>query len=166
MRRKRRRTEEPLANPVSLNFDIPRKYQYIVLYDSGPEDPRSILALGHTDLVPFLGGDLLFGDGTFDVTPLMFFQLCTVLCQVGASFPPCVYFLLPNKTEETYSGMFNILKIIAPFVFPQKVLVDFEQAAANAYTSAFPQAHIKGCFFHSSQSILRKVSSLGLKQSY
>ena len=62
--------------------------------------------------------------------------------------------------------MIDILKIIAPFVAPQKVLVDFEQAAANAYTSAFPQAHIKGCFFHSSQSILRKVSSLGLKQSY
>ena len=43
--RKRRRTEEPLANPVSLNFDIPRNYQHIVLYDSGPEGPRRILAL-------------------------------------------------------------------------------------------------------------------------
>ena len=80
VRRKRRRTEERLANPVSLNFDIPRKHQHIVLYDSGPEDPRRILALGHTDLVPFLGGDLVFGDGTFDVTPL-FFQLHTIHCQ-------------------------------------------------------------------------------------
>jgi len=62
--------------------------------------------------------------------------------------------------------MIDILKIIAPFVAPQKVLVDFEQAAVNAYTSGFPQAHIKGCFFHLSQSILRKVNSLGHKQSY
>jgi len=90
----------------------------------------------------------------------MFFQLYFMHCQVGASLPPCVYFPLPNKTEETYFRMIDILKIIASFVAPQNVLVDFEQAAVNAYTSGFPQAHIKGCFFHLSQSSLRKVNSL------
>ena len=74
-REKAWRTEEPVAYSVSLNFDIPQNCQYIVLYDSGPEDPRRILTIGHTDLVPLLGEDPFFGDGTFDVTP----QLCITL---------------------------------------------------------------------------------------
>jgi len=43
--------------------------------------------------------------------------------------------------------MIDILKIIAPFVAPQKGLVSFEPAAVNAYASRFRRAHMKGAFF-------------------
>ena len=61
------------------NFDIPQNYQHIVLYDSGPDNPRRILTIGHTDLGPLSVEDFVFGNGTFDVTPLIFFKLYITL---------------------------------------------------------------------------------------
>ena len=43
------------------------------------------------------------------------------------------------------------------------ILADFENAAQNAFRLAYPNANIKGCLFHLSQSVLRKVGELGLK---
>jgi len=64
----------------------------------------------------------------------MYFQLHTIRCQVGVSFPSFIYFLLPNTAVETYCGMIEILKIIRRFVAPQNVFVGFEQAGMSALT--------------------------------
>ena len=80
------------------------------MYDSGVDDPQRMLALGRYDLVNCLQSELWMGDGTFETTPLIFFQLYTIHAKVGNSYPPCIYFLLPNKTAETYTRMTEILK--------------------------------------------------------
>ena len=86
--------------------------------------------------------------------------------KVGNNYPPCVYFLLPNKTQETYSKMLEALRELIPNADPQIILLDFENAGQNAFRKTYPNASIKGCLFHLSQSVQRKVAQLGLKNKY
>ena len=72
----------------------------MILRDSGQDDTARILALGNKDTLPFLHDDFIFDDGTFDVAPLVFCQLCTVHCRIGNSYPPCIYFLLQTKFRK------------------------------------------------------------------
>ena len=45
-------------------------------------------------------------------------------------------------------------------------MVDFEAALWRALTVEFPDASIKGCTFHYSQAIWRKVQEIGLQKAY
>ena len=51
---------------------------------------------------------------------------------------------------------------------PQYVVLDFELAAHNAWTAARPgnPPQIRGCFFHFSQCLWRKLQNLQLQQLY
>lgn len=166
MRRERKKTNAVTPNPRNKNFEIPAEYDDIVLYDSGQNDDMRILAVGHRDILHHAQSGLWFGDGTFEIVPTMFFQLYTVHCKVGNNFPPFIYFLLPNKTEGTYVRMIQALKELVPNVFPERILLDFEMAAINAFKNEFPTSNISCCFFHLSQSVIRKVTELGLKVRY
>ena len=44
--------------------------------------------------------------------------------------------------------------------------MDFEQAAINAFHAVFPNSTLKGCFYHLSQNIYRKVQAGGLQERY
>ena len=166
--RAKRRAGNPVdPNPLNLNYEIPQKYQNVVLHDTGMDDPERILILGSRELLHVLNiEDVWLGDGTFAVVPTVFFQLYTVHVKVGNNYPPCVYFLLPNKTQNTYARMLSALKTILPDADPGVILVDFESAAQNAFRQTFPNATMKGCLFHLGQSVLRKVGELGLKVEF
>ena len=45
-------------------------------------------------------------------------------------------------------------------------MVDFELAVLNATDALFPDSSKKGCFFHFSQAIFKKIQSLGLQVRY
>ena len=45
-------------------------------------------------------------------------------------------------------------------------MLDFEQGAINAFRSRFPEASIKGCFFHLCQNVYKHVQSNGLHTRY
>ena len=76
-----------------------------------------------------------------------------------------MYFLLPNKTKETYDRMFTAYKQLIP-VEPRKLLLDFERAAHEAFHAVYPNVPTVGCFFHLRQSVQHKVQELGLKLRY
>ena len=48
----------------------------------------------------------------------------------------------------------------------QKILVDFEKANMNAVLLAFPEAEIKGCYFHLCQNLVMMIQSVGLKSEF
>lgn len=60
---------------------------------------------------------------------------------------PCIFALLPNKSQETYTRMFRCIKDQIPNFKPQYLKVDFETAAINAMKDIYPSAQISGCFF-------------------
>ena len=161
-----RGSASPQPNPDNCDFIIPEKYKDNILYDSGVHDPERMIAIGDRQLVSELDSETLYGDGTFDKVPNIFFQLYTWHVKVGNSYPPCIYVLLQRKDTQTYVKMLQILKSIVPSLNPQKVLVDFEKACMNAIHLEFPDTEIKGCYFHLCQSVIRKANSLGLKTLY
>ncbi|XP_046357291.1 uncharacterized protein LOC124135785 [Haliotis rufescens] len=49
---------------------------------------------------------------------------------------------------------------------PVTVQTDFEQAAIRAIETEVPAARVRGCYFHFTQAICRKVQDLGLAVPY
>jgi hypothetical protein len=70
---------------------------------------------------------------------------------------PTVYALLPNKSQNTYVSLLNQLKKIKPTLSPKSIMSDFEMGSTNAFKEVFPNLKQKGCHFHFSQYIWRKI---------
>lgn len=101
------------------------------------------------------------------VVPNLFFQLYSIHFNfINGICPAAVYCLLPNKSAETYSRVHDALKNLIPTAAPGSILVDFERAAINAFSTAYPTAQVRGCYFHLCQSVVRKVNEVGLKIDY
>ena len=64
----------------------------------------------------------------------MFLSIVQVHALACGDILPCLYILLPNKTQATYCGLFNVMKSLMPQVQPSSVTLDFEKAAMNAMT--------------------------------
>ena len=52
------------------------------------------------------------------------------------------------------------------FAQPTHMLMDFEKAAANGFSHFWPNTDIKGCFFHLTHNIFRKIQAEGLQVEY
>lgn len=91
-------------NPATANFFIPESYGDLILHDTGAYDSERILAIGDNNLLSELRKDFIFGDGTFDKAPSMFYQLYTWHAKVGNNYPPCIYFLLKKRISIRIRG--------------------------------------------------------------
>jgi hypothetical protein len=98
-----------------------------------------------------------FLDGTFSITPSLFEQLYTIHAIKHNKNIPLVYVLLTRKTENLYTRVFNSLFDLNENLNPDSVMLDFELAAINAISSVFPNAVIKGCYFHFRKAIYRHI---------
>ena len=81
---------------------------------------------------------------------------------------PCVFGLLPNKTENTYNRFFEEVRNAVRGLGngPVEVLLDFERAGINAIQTQFPTAQVYGCFYHLSSNIWKHIQSSGLQAHY
>jgi len=61
--------------------------------------------------------------------------------------------------------MLNEVKriIIVP---SERIPLYFDSAAINAFRSAFPSATVTSCYFHLTQSVMRKVNETGMKEDH
>jgi len=48
----------------------------------------------------------------------------------------------------------------------ERILLDCGSVAVNTFRSAFPNATVTGCYFHLTQSIMRKVNEFCMKEDY
>ncbi|CAF1259425.1 unnamed protein product, partial [Didymodactylos carnosus] len=83
---------------------------------------------------------------------------------------PLVWVLTSARYELVYNEIFSTLKSKAEkyretFAL-EFVYLDFEQACINAVESEFPAATIRGCWFHYTQCLYRKIQKLGLSTLY
>ena len=104
--------------------------------------------------------------GTFKIVPELCFQLYTVQVQALSSIVPCLYILLPNKTEVTYRHVLDAIKVFTPLVNPETITTDFEKAAITAALDTFPNVEVHGCFFLLCQNIFRKLQTTGHQERY
>lgn len=96
------------------------------------------------------------------VTPPLFYQLFQVLAERGTYVFPIFYALLPNKSQQTYTRLFQLIFDLRPDMLPDAISVDFELAIWNAARTVWPGISISGCLFHLHQAFVRKISAEGL----
>lgn len=143
--------------------------QPFLLADDGTE--QKILVFSTDQNLEILSAsEHVFLDGTFKVAPPFFKQMYTLHVHYLGQMIPVVFALLPCKTQEVYIRLFGIISRLChdrrlPF-HPRQIQTDFEMAAICAIRISFPLADIRGCFFHYTQAIWRKVQTLGLAGAY
>ena len=80
---------------------------------------------------------------------------------------PCIYALLPDKSEDTYRRFFEEVRNTLDLEHsPQDIMIDFEIAAINAVAAinAFEGTEMKGCFFHLCLNLWKRIQRSGLQQ--
>ena len=153
--------------PIDMSFTFPDQFQDLILFDSGSGSDRLILLRKRELLDGLARAKLWLADGTFKVVPSLFFQLYTMHFELVPGInSAAVYCLVQNKTQAVYVRILDVIKRMIPLANPEKILLDFGNAAINAFTAAYPNARILGCYFHLTQSILRKVNNIGMKSDY
>ena len=106
-----------------------------------------------------------FVDGTFKVCPQIMFQIYTIHPQINGRILPCIYALLPNKTEETYTILFReVEQHVANS--PTDILTDFERAASNSVRQVYLNTELKGLFNHFASDIWKHIQNIGLQKHY
>ena len=110
-------------------------------------------------------------DGTFDSAPSIFQQLYVIRVPLGESAVSCVYAFLSSKTQATYEELLTaVLDRCCDLGFqpdPTTIITDFEQATINAVSNTLgSDVQSRGCFYHLTQSMWRKVQQLGLVTLY
>ena len=163
--RKVRENQNVIPNPQNRDEIpvLPLEYQQtasgeqFLIYDSGVGDAERIFIFASESGLRLLSEcDYWYGDGTFKVCPDLYFQLYTIHGQQNGNIYPCVFALLPNKTANTYVRFFQE-------VFnrvdnqPADILLDFERAAINAIQHLNGNIDVKGCFYHLSSNIWKKI---------
>lgn len=173
-----------LPNPTNPNdlIQLPQRYQTttdgrrFLLWDSleaqiednseETQPPRMLLFATDECLALLKANVNWLFDGTFKSSPNAFYQVFTLHCLHANGAVPCVYALLPDKTQETYTTFFEVVNQKAEHPRPETVMCDYELAAMNAVRTVFPDVQVTGCFFHLKQSIYRQAVDGGLRQQY
>ena len=92
--------ENPI--PSDRHFDIPQEFADFILHDTGKEDSERIIVFGDRFMLTELETSKFWlADGTFKLSPTLFYQIYTIHASVMETTPACVYAFLPNKTEKT-----------------------------------------------------------------
>lgn len=115
--------------------------------------------------------DTIYMDGTFSACPALWDQVYIIHARSGMTSYALLYALLPNRQADTYARLFAKIKEkvqerLNLTLDPAKIQTDFELAAIRAVEREFPNAEIKGCYFHFCQALWRKVQDLGIAVRY
>ena len=157
MRRTLRRIRQSAGVNVLEPYRLTKEGQPFLRYE---EDGMMIFA--SDDDIKFLSeSSHVFGDGTFKIAPNGYVQQYTLHAYHEGITYPCVYALLPGKSEQVYSRMIEVIKNLVPNLDfnPVSIMTDFEKAAMNAFGTHFPNADISGCYFHLGQSAWRHLQA-------
>ncbi|XP_067660025.1 uncharacterized protein [Haliotis asinina] len=144
--------------------------QQFLVVDS--EDEDRILIFSTAEMLDILANaETIFMDGTSFVCPSLWQQVYIVHCLVDGQMFPVAFSLLPSKSRDTYIRLFNYMKdsvlaIVGVELFPSVVQTDYEAAAIGATERVFPDAEVRGCYFHFTQAVWRQVSEKGLVNTY
>ena len=86
------------------NYQVTNRGDGFLLFDSSVGDVNRLIIFATNDAIRLPATNShWFMDGTFKVCPEIFFQIYTIHALINHQIFPCVFALLPNKTEATYN---------------------------------------------------------------
>ncbi|CAF3241115.1 unnamed protein product [Rotaria sp. Silwood2] len=139
-------------NQIPVQLTTTKRNSSFLQYDSGAGNDRIIIFSSLEQLQLLENCEQLLVDGTFKVTPSIFYQLYALHVVYRNSVLPVVFALLPNKTEQTYRRLIDKLSELCPLWNPKYIMMDFEKSSINAFADKFTTTTnpsvMSGCFFH------------------
>lgn len=173
VRRKRNRENNFPTNPMNVaDLILPEQYKVtktgnqFLLHDINDEGKRCLIFSTENNLDLLSESDVWMADGTFKSVPPLFSQLYTIHACKGNATYPLIYILMTDKTKESYSKILKFLKTKKPNLNPSILIIDFENAFYSTFKEEFPRSEIRGCFFHFTQCVWRKIQTNGLQTKY
>ena len=136
------------------------------------EDGKRIVLFSSNDHLDHLArAKQVLGDGTFKITPKLWYQTFIIQAQVSSQvFVPVAFCLLPDKKRQSYDTMFSLLKEALECrglqLSAEYFMSDFEIAIRDSFVNHFPGIKAKGCAFHFAKAIISKVKSNGFKSDF
>lgn len=156
VRRYRQISESSMPLPTSTDsLVIPENLaktpdgEKFILQDYSSVNGKRIIILGTEKSLEFLANSQhWFFDGTFKVVPDIFAQLYTIHALIEHHTIPCIYALLPDKTQATYNEFLQAVKNFKNFTI-KSAMIDFEKAMLNSLISNFPGLEVQLPIFFS-----------------
>lgn len=110
-------------------------------------------------------------DATFHVVRSPFYQLYTIHVFVRSEDAmkqlPVILCIMSRRRKKDYIYILTAIKEMLPSEpRVKRIVMDFEKALWRAADSVFSAVQIKGCAFHFSQALFRKIQELGLQPLY
>uniref|UniRef100_A0A914LRY3 MULE transposase domain-containing protein n=1 Tax=Meloidogyne incognita TaxID=6306 RepID=A0A914LRY3_MELIC len=182
IKRARKQADAPLALPLNLTeLHIPQNYQIYMrteedgeqflladsgVYNEGGREQR-ILVFGR-ESYGLWSREMkeVFADGTFSIAPGLFSQIYVILSRRRNWVFPVLYCLLSDKSQATYERMWTLITNMWPNFEPTSISLDYEAAAINSIRVFFPVCEIRGCLYHLTHNLKRKLAEEGLTQRY
>ena len=160
----------PNLESIEIPMELTKTYdaEPFLYADSGLADPNRVIIFATPTNIQFLKAHATwFGDGTFAVSPSLFYQLYTINIITKGKNLPLIYALLPDKQQNTYSKMYvMLLKSFTENEFPKSFTHDFEKGALNSIVENFTGINIFGCYFHFAQNLWKQMQQKKLSLSY
>ncbi|XP_028968139.1 uncharacterized protein LOC114828386, partial [Galendromus occidentalis] len=130
-------------------------------------DRMRILLFGRESIGDWIGlVDKIYVDGTFSLSPGCFYRIVVVLAERADFVIPICHALLPNKTQDSYARMIELIKCAWPAFNPEVVSMDYDRGLMNAFRTKFPAAEIQGCLFRLVKNLKLKLAELHLMGRY
>ncbi|KAI6650050.1 hypothetical protein LOD99_6265 [Oopsacas minuta] len=104
----------------------------------------------------------IYYKGEVQTVPSQFYQLWTIFARFGRNVLPVIHCLLTSKHEEIYTVVLARIHELVPKLKPIHGMSDWEKGARNAVKRQFQGIHLRGCHFHYTQCIWRKIQKLSL----
>lgn len=175
----RRRQQCRPRHPTDLKFDlvmehVPEEFQ---IADISTNTRRHLLFYTDQQLNLLTTARRWYVDATFKVAKAPFTQLWSIhaFAKVDGNVKqlPLAFALMSGKRCQDYRHVLRALKRElrrlhgdhATFTV-EGVVADFEAAVWKAFRQEFPGVELRGCSFHWSQAVFRKIQEMGMQVAY
>lgn len=169
---KRRQGDRP-PNPTTLDFDVQENAVApgFIQADIRQGSKRHFLLFTATFLSLLRTAMEWYVDATFKAVGAPFTQLWGIhaFLKHGDSMKqvPLTFALMSGKSTSDYvSVLEKVILHLQPNLAVVSVVLDFEASLWAALRQTLPNVQLRGCHFHWTQAIWRKVQELGLAVSY
>ncbi|KAG0719438.1 hypothetical protein GWK47_050452 [Chionoecetes opilio] len=160
-------------HPDGLHFDVNEDHipDSFLRKDVRIGDRRHLIFATDTMLRHLSQCRVWYVDATYKVVRAPFSQLFSVhaFIKSGTSTKqiPLAFVLMSARNATDYTGVLRaIMELLPGPPSVTRVMTDYEPATWQALRAVFPGVEVKGCLFHFTQAVFRKVQSLGLQHAY
>ena len=157
-------------NPRVLRDDIPVGTKGVFNEKGEEQFARHLIFATDRQLEHLQSAKRLHVDGTFKLVGKPFYQLLGIHTYIKSGdrmkLIPVAFVDMSRRRAIDYIKVFRSLKKLAPNMKVEEIVSDFERGLWKAVRRVFPDVSMRGCAFHFTQSVFKRIKRLGLSGSY